>query len=71
MSHNISTIKNYKILNTSVILILNILLQMYQDVGEIVEGEMSIPSSQSKNDFGKPGFSTLDEPIRDTIVILF
>lgn len=39
---------------------------MYDDVGDFVEGEMSIPNKQ--NNIGSPDFNTLDEPIRDTIV---
>ena len=41
---------------------------MFDDVGGLVEGEMSIPTNKNTQNIGKPDFNTLDEPIRDTIV---
>ncbi|KRT81652.1 hypothetical protein AMK59_5332 [Oryctes borbonicus] len=43
-------------------------LEMLDDVGGFVEGEMSIPSVQKSNKPGEPDFNTLDEPIRETIL---
>lgn len=46
------------------------ILQMFDDVGGFVEGEMSIPSAPKATKPGEPDFNTLDEPIRETIVCL-
>ncbi|XP_066145487.1 protein YIPF6 isoform X1 [Euwallacea fornicatus] len=43
-------------------------LEMYDDVGAQVEGEMNIPSNKNTQHIGRPDFNTLDEPIRDTIL---
>lgn len=43
-------------------------LEMYDDVGDHVEGEMNIPSNKPSQNLGQPDFNTLDEPIRDTIL---
>lgn len=43
-------------------------LEMYDDVGGQVEGEMNIPANKSTASLGQPDFNTLDEPIRDTVV---
>lgn len=43
--------------------------KMFDDVGDYVEGEMSV--SNKKNNIDSPEFNTLDEPIRDTIVNIF
>ncbi|KAJ3659288.1 hypothetical protein Zmor_010984 [Zophobas morio] len=43
-------------------------LEMFDDVGGLVEGEMSIPTNKNTQNIGKPDFNTLDEPIRDTIL---
>ncbi|KYB27993.1 protein YIPF6 [Tribolium castaneum] len=43
-------------------------LEMFDDVGGLVEGEMSIPGNKTTQSIGKPDFNTLDEPIRDTIL---
>ncbi|XP_066245572.1 protein YIPF6 [Euwallacea similis] len=43
-------------------------LEMYDDVGVQVEGEMNIPSNKNTQNIGRPDFNTLDEPIRDTIL---
>lgn len=43
---------------------------MFDEVGDHVEGEMSIPGKPKKNTGGLPEFNTLDEPIRDTVVSL-
>ncbi|KAF7287206.1 hypothetical protein GWI33_002027 [Rhynchophorus ferrugineus] len=42
-------------------------LEMYDDVGGQVDGEMNIPSNKSPH-IGQPDFNTLDEPIRETIL---
>lgn len=41
---------------------------MFDEVGDHVEGEMSIPGQPKKDTGGPPEFNTLDEPIRDTVV---
>lgn len=41
---------------------------MFDDVGNYVEGEMSIPGQTRANPSGPPEFNTLDEPIKETIV---
>jgi len=43
-------------------------LEMYDDVGGGVEGEMNIPTNRNTQSIGQPDFNTLDEPIRDTIL---
>jgi hypothetical protein len=43
-------------------------LEMFDDVGGFVEGEMSIPTNKNTQNIGRPEFNTLDEPIRDTIL---
>ena len=43
-------------------------LEMFDDVGGYVEGEMSIPGNRNTTKLGEPDFNTLDEPIRDTIL---
>ncbi|KAJ8950995.1 hypothetical protein NQ318_006379 [Aromia moschata] len=43
-------------------------LEMFDDVGGYVEGEMTIPTSQNSTKIGEPDFNTLDEPIRETIL---
>nr|XP_023029930.1 protein YIPF6 [Leptinotarsa decemlineata] len=43
-------------------------LEMFEDVGGYVEGEMNVPKSQNTTQIGQPDFNTLDEPIRDTIM---
>ncbi|KAI4463618.1 hypothetical protein MML48_4g00009594 [Holotrichia oblita] len=43
-------------------------LEMFDDVGGFVEGEMSIPSTSKSTKPGEPDFNTLDEPIRETIL---
>ena len=35
-----------------------------------VTGEMTVPMEASSPNFGEPGFNTLDEPIKETIVLL-
>ncbi|GLV40025.1 uncharacterized protein CBL_10921 [Carabus blaptoides fortunei] len=42
-------------------------LDMFDDVGDYVEGEMSIPGQKKTDPGGLPEFNTLDEPIRETI----
>lgn len=43
-------------------------MQMFDDVGGYMEGEMSIPGQKKSDASGLPEFNTLDEPIRETIV---
>uniref|UniRef100_V5I7J3 Protein YIPF n=1 Tax=Anoplophora glabripennis TaxID=217634 RepID=V5I7J3_ANOGL len=43
-------------------------LEMFDDVGGYVEGEMTVPQNQNTAKIGEPEFNTLDEPIRDTII---
>ncbi|KAF2893169.1 hypothetical protein ILUMI_13004 [Ignelater luminosus] len=43
-------------------------LEMFDDVGGYVEGEMSVPGSRNINRLGEPDFNTLDEPIKDTFL---
>ncbi|XP_030763620.1 protein YIPF6 [Sitophilus oryzae] len=43
-------------------------LEMYDDVGGHVEGEMNIPTNKNAQYLGQPDFNTLDEPIKDTIM---
>ncbi|XP_022912747.1 protein YIPF6 [Onthophagus taurus] len=43
-------------------------LEMFEDVGGYVEGEMTIPGMQKGAKPGEPAFNTLDEPIKDTIL---
>jgi hypothetical protein len=42
---------------------------MYDDLGGIVEGEMTVPNQRKSGKEGsEPEFNTLDEPIRETVV---
>ncbi|GLH00917.1 Protein YIPF [Gryllus bimaculatus] len=43
-------------------------LDVFEDFGASVEGEMTVPNQQKSQQHGKPEFNTLDEPIRDTVV---
>ncbi|KAL1509068.1 hypothetical protein ABEB36_003866 [Hypothenemus hampei] len=43
-------------------------LEMYDDVGVQVEGNMNIPSNRNTQSIGQPDFNTLDEPVRETIL---
>ncbi|KAJ8976823.1 hypothetical protein NQ317_011819 [Molorchus minor] len=43
-------------------------LEMYDDVGDYVEGQMTVSGNKVTNNTGKPDFNTLDEPIWDTIL---
>ncbi|CAG9762508.1 unnamed protein product [Ceutorhynchus assimilis] len=43
-------------------------LEMYDDVGGQVEGEMNIPTNKNRPNLGQPDFNTLDEPVKDTIL---
>lgn len=45
---------------------------MYDDYTDSLEGDMSIPTAKKNvSQPGAPGFNTLDEPIKDTIVNCF
>nr|CAD7399355.1 unnamed protein product [Timema cristinae] len=43
-------------------------LDMFEDFGGSVEGDMTVPNQQRNQQLGKPEFNTLDEPIRDTVL---
>ncbi|XP_023722963.1 protein YIPF6 [Cryptotermes secundus] len=44
-------------------------IDMYDDFGGTVEGDMTVPNSRkSRNPGNEPEFNTLDEPIRDTVL---
>ncbi|KAJ9596126.1 hypothetical protein L9F63_012710 [Diploptera punctata] len=44
-------------------------LDMYDDFGEAVEGDMTVPNQQKDhNQRNEPEFNTLDEPIRETVL---
>ncbi|KAK7789980.1 hypothetical protein R5R35_009630 [Gryllus longicercus] len=43
-------------------------LDVFEDFGASVEGEMTVPNQQKSQQHGKPEFNTLDEPIRDTVL---
>ncbi|XP_067009445.1 protein YIPF6 [Anabrus simplex] len=43
-------------------------VDMFDDFGSSVEGEMIVPNQQRNQQQGKPEFNTLDEPIRDTVL---
>lgn len=47
---------------------INILLQMFDEVGGYVDGEMNIPQGPNTAQIGQPDFNTLDEPIKVTVV---
>ncbi|XP_025830328.1 protein YIPF6-like [Agrilus planipennis] len=43
-------------------------LELYDDLEEHVEGEIRVPGSKSNAKLGEPGFNSLDEPIKETIL---
>ncbi|XP_057670900.1 protein YIPF6 [Diorhabda carinulata] len=43
-------------------------LEMFEDEGGYVEGEMSIPKAPNTTQIGQPDFNTLNEPISETIL---
>lgn len=54
-------------------LLIKLILKMYDDSPDLVEGEMTITTGGRKTATqpGQPDFNTLDEPIKETMVLYF